>query len=573
MTVSTTSNKIIYDGDNSNTSWAFTFPGVAAADILVYITDSDGDITQISSNLYSVTLNPAISPNPTSIGGTVVYPLTGSPLATGNTITIIRTLPLTQGTSLNNQGTLLQSVIESTLDYETMTVQQLNELLGRQLTVPVSDPTPGELPSATARANLLLGFDSDGDPTAVASGSSATVSAAMIPVVGAATLAAARTAMGLGSIATESIGAGLADDGAGAVRSVWPTVAVSTNQAVVASFHLKQYIATGPINFTFPAADTLFNGFGLWIYSFSGAITLVVDAGDQISGTSGAGVSYIIPAGTGVFISTDGAATGNWYPRLITIPRPVGQCQLTKSGANLLLSPYNGANLFINGTIFQVPAAGITLAPTALAAATLYYIYAYMNGSTMTLEASATAYAVNTAWGNKNKTGDTSRSLVGMARTSAGVAWIDTASQRWVRSWFNDPGINVLASFSTSRSTASTTVVELNSEIRNEFLCWTGETVRVQSNGTMTNSTSGILNTTQIGFNSTTPEDTIAQGQNPGIAQQTPFSLELYKTGLTEGYNYATLLGFVAANTGTWLGGASGARTTLRVYARMNPGA
>src|SRR5438045_6037688 len=123
MTVSTTANKIIYDGDGATTTWPFTFPGVASADILIYYTDVDGAITTIASNLYTVTLNAAISPNPTSIGGQVEYPLSGSPIAANTTLTIIRTLPLTQGTSLNNQGTLLQSVIETTLDYQTMTVQ------------------------------------------------------------------------------------------------------------------------------------------------------------------------------------------------------------------------------------------------------------------------------------------------------------------------------------------------------------------------------------------------------------------------------------------------------------------
>src|SRR5262245_22315740 len=59
----------------------------------------------------------------------------------------------------------------------------------------------------------------------------------------------------------------------------------------------------------------------------------------------------------------------------------IGQCQLTKSSANLLLLPKDGNLLTINGVACVVPDAGITLAPTSLAAATFYYIYATASGA------------------------------------------------------------------------------------------------------------------------------------------------------------------------------------------------
>jgi hypothetical protein len=48
LTVSSTSNKIIYSGNGATTSFPFTFPGVAAADIQVFYTDASGTITQIT---------------------------------------------------------------------------------------------------------------------------------------------------------------------------------------------------------------------------------------------------------------------------------------------------------------------------------------------------------------------------------------------------------------------------------------------------------------------------------------------------------------------------------------------
>ncbi|MBR7551793.1 hypothetical protein KC220_24955, partial [Mycobacterium tuberculosis] len=74
-----------------------------------------------------------------------------------------------------------------------------------------------------------------------------------------------------------------------------------------------------------------------------------------------------------------------------------GQCRLSYvSGTQLKLSPYNGNNLIINGVPQQIPSAGVTLANTGLAASTKYYVYAYMNAGTMTLEAVTTAHATGT---------------------------------------------------------------------------------------------------------------------------------------------------------------------------------
>lgn len=314
MTVSTTSNKITYNGDASTTTFSFTFPGVSASDIKVYLTDSAGTVTgPLASSLYTVVLTPAVSPNPTGIGGSVTYPLTGSPIALGVMLTIIRTLPLTQPTSLSNQGTLYPTAIEEAFDDVVMQVQQLNELLGRQITVAVSDSTPTALPAAAARAGLYMAFDSSGNPTAVAGSTSTNpVSSAMTPVVGAATLALARTAMGLGNMATEAIGTGLQDDGSGNVRVNGLVTADSTNKAVVASFHLTERHATAAITYTNPASSTLFSGFGYFVYALGGDLTIAIDAGDTFYGAA-SGASYIISQGSWAFISTN--AAGTWYVR------------------------------------------------------------------------------------------------------------------------------------------------------------------------------------------------------------------------------------------------------------------
>lgn len=176
-----------------------------------------------------------------------------------------------------------------------------------------------------------------------------------------------------------------------------------------------------------------------------------------------------------------------------------GQCILEYvSGTQIKLLPRNGDKLFIAGTQYSIPSAGVTLANTGLSASTLYYIYAYMSGGTMTLEASATARATDTTAGNVGveiKTGDNSRTLVGMVYTDGSTPgqFLDAAGTRYVRSWFNDQGVagSVVAGTPT---TASATMVNLTGVVLYQ-LCWAGETVQAtfEAYGSSSTSQDGYL--------------------------------------------------------------------------------
>ena len=238
------------------------------------------------------------------------------------------------------------------------------------------------------------------------------------------------------------------------------------------------------------------------------------------------------------------------------------ECRLTLSGGNLLLSRYNGRRLTINGVSQLIPQAGVTLAPTSLTPTSLYYIYAYMNVSVMTLEASATAYAIDSATGIAIKSGDATRTLVGMARPVTGPAWADTAKLRFVRSWFNDPGVSLFNTFTVNRATTSLSYVELNAEIRCEFLIWSGEVAQATANGSLISGAANGANRSSLAFDGITAE--------PGGSQSTmnnsdtvPFSAPALKVGLSEGYHYVTLIGLVASGTGTWIADVDGRRTAI----------
>jgi hypothetical protein len=329
MTVATTLNKITYAGTGGTTSFPFSyaFPGgvttsQAALDLVVTFVSTAGVATVIAfgpnTNQYQLTLNAAVSPNPTGVGGIVTYNPGGIPIAIGTTLTIQRILPEIQGTSYQNQGTLWQTVVEQSLDYLTMMVQQIQATFGNFIQAPQTDPVGLNytVPTAAQRANLALIFDSSGNVTAGAS-SSVAVSAPMIPVVQAASLSVARTALGLGAMATEGIGGGLQDDGASNARVFFPVTALAVTTTITSAHFLNKIKTTGPITLNLNRANTYWTGFGFWVENLNpgGIITITVNAADQIE-TIGSGVSYLLNVGDSIYICTNAASSGTWFVEL-----------------------------------------------------------------------------------------------------------------------------------------------------------------------------------------------------------------------------------------------------------------
>lgn len=308
MTVTSQLAEQTFPGNGSTTTFAFSFNIPEAGDEQVYVTDSADAITgPLARNLYAVTGYGS----PT--GGQITYPLVGSPLPAGSSLTIARNLADTQETVFGNQGPYFPQAVEQALDYVTMLLQQVSAVQNRALRVPIVDPEPLPLPAAAARANQILGFDALGNPIA-SQPSSALVSSAMQPVVAAATLAIARSLLGLGAMATEGIGSGLQDDGAGNARVNFTTYddGVSVNP-VPANYHLTRRDATGPIAYTLGRANSYWNGFGFWISAIAGGpITINIDSHDSFIGQA-AGVGLVLQVGEFAFVTCDGEASGTWY--------------------------------------------------------------------------------------------------------------------------------------------------------------------------------------------------------------------------------------------------------------------
>lgn len=224
-----------------------------------------------------------------------------------------------------------------------------------------------------------------------------------------------------------------------------------------------------------------------------------------------------------------------------------GQCRLVKSGLNLVLLPFNGNNLLIGTKFYTIPSAGVSLAPSGLTSSTVYYIYAYMSGSTMTLEASTTGHSVDTTTGVEIKTGDATRTLVGMGWATGTTTW--GTGNADVATWFNRRPVNIQGAFTADRSTTSTSFVELNSEIRTNFLTWGDAATTVASLST-TNNTTPPINLTKLSLDGST--DLVGNSVTilAGSGQNNAALFANYPT--TEGRRYVTVFGRVTSGTGTW---------------------
>lgn len=160
MTIATTASVVTIQGNGITTSFNYSFlipflsDGVTPA-AAVYYTATDGTRTLLAPSAYT------ISGVGISTGGTVVYN-PGTPIVAHTYLSIVRTVPYTQPTSVPNQA-FYPKTVEDIADAIELQIQQLVAIEAFSLRMPITDPTaPGELPAAAARANMVLGFDASG---------------------------------------------------------------------------------------------------------------------------------------------------------------------------------------------------------------------------------------------------------------------------------------------------------------------------------------------------------------------------------------------------------------------------
>lgn len=246
-----------------------------------------------------------------------------------------------------------------------------------------------------------------------------------------------------------------------------------------------------------------------------------------------------------------------------------GNCVLGISGANLILSPHDGNSLLISGTTQTVPSTSVILVPPGLAFAnTLLFIYAFMNGSVMTLEADATGRTTDPTTGIEVKLGDPSRTLVGMAQADAAGNWVNTSANRAVRTWYNDVGTRAgFANFTVDVGTISAVDVELSATIRVSYLQWIREKIFLSCNGSLTG-TNGLFPRTGITIDGIAPQNgmwTRSLLSSAGVVNGMSIS-GVIGGATADGYHFATLVGRSnGVDTITWAGTSADDRCSLNV--------
>ena len=161
MTVPATTRRAgPFNGNDSATSFPFTFKVFSKEDIQVELTDTAAVITTlVLDSDYSVSVNADQDASP---GGTVTYPISGSPLALGEKLVVLGALENEQVTDLPAGGAYRAKVVEDALDRTVIQIQQIAEQIGRALTLPASAATANTTLPAP-EANQLIGWNSTAD--------------------------------------------------------------------------------------------------------------------------------------------------------------------------------------------------------------------------------------------------------------------------------------------------------------------------------------------------------------------------------------------------------------------------
>ena len=224
---------------------------------------------------------------------------------------------------------------------------------------------------------------------------------------------------------------------------------------------------------------------------------------------------------------------------------PHGSCRLKYVNAtSIRLDPQGGNTILVKisgtWTVRAIPSAGITIGNGGLSASTRYYVYVYDAAGTLTLELNTTGHATDVDTGVEIKSGDASRTLVGMVYTTSGSQFARSAAQGFVSSWFNQTLRGNANTFSTPRSTSSASMAEVHSEIRVEFLSWAAADALISLAG-FYYASAGCVAGWDVYLDGVGEGLCYGGGTTPGASYNLPIGQATARPALSEGYHYVTL--------------------------------
>ncbi len=286
---------------------------------------------------------------------------------------------------------------------------------------------------------------------------------------------------------------------------------------------------------------------------------LLTAKGDLLSRSDTAPLVVPVGANGAVLLGDSSQATGlTWQ----VLPFQCGRL-IYVSPTQIQLTPFAGNRIPLRvgalWTLYTIPAAGLTAGTTNvrvngvdgqnLAASTTYLVCLTDVGGTKVLEyiPLATGHAPDSDMGVEIIAGSPTRTLVGMVCTDATAQF----SSSLVLSWFNRAPQGMTSTLASSLSTLSTTPVEVSTALRAGFLVWPNSVVLASANLDVRQYPDPESGAFGIGFDGTTMELSGRVTLQSNLNRWTDsLTSTVVRTGLVEGYHYATVLAFVI-NVGT----------------------
>ena len=258
-----------------------------------------------------------------------------------------------------------------------------------------------------------------------------------------------------------------------------------------------------------------------------------------------------IGAGAGSSSTVDNSV--NDFRPTLTTGVPVTTSDVASS-SNIYMTPYKGNRIALydgaswnirTSAEFSKALSGLTFGGNIP-----YDIFVYDNAGTPTIEfliwtnTTTRATAIIYQDGAKVKSGDATRRYVGCFIPLSATTTCDTAAQRYLESEYNQVDRPLSGTFSADRSTASATYVELNTEIRIQFVVGADDKpIQISVNGTMSVTGTGA-GSSAVAIDSTSVATAgLEAGGNPGASGQDISIAASAPIVVAIGYHYATILG------------------------------
>jgi hypothetical protein len=190
-----------------------------------------------------------------------------------------------------------------------------------------------------------------------------------------------------------------------------------------------------------------------------------------------------------------------------------GQLQYV-NGNTLQFKPYRGSGIIINGQLYNIPTTGVVgltvtnciidgVGGRNLAVSTMYKVYCFVSSGILTAEFSQTVHVTSTTPGNVGteiKSGDDTRTLLGLVYINNGPAFADNMGMRWVRSWVNRQPVKFNVGYSGTIGMAASTTYTVAQAFA---LSYADETILVSHAGAFQHPTLGATSSFQPTVNGT----------------------------------------------------------------------